>query len=332
MKPLYILMTAWLAVLPFGTAHSLEYPYAPYNEGKMDPQKTGWPLTKEELDYVAKGAHLRRPGSESGAQKVEFLPYTPAADASGNPNWYVGIQEKFINVIDQYKKDHGTDIDILLAGDSITWQWTDISAPYSQYPQKFNEAWTSHFGQRTAFNLGVGGDKTQGLLWRLDHGGTVGSAAPGLKPRLVIMAIGHNDMYFTPQTGAKNAAMGILWCVKNVREKFPDAHVIVSKIFPTKKPDTPFYKDAKAINAELDSLVAAENDPKIHVLPDMWADMTNPDGTLNDTFFRANEASGAKVHLSPDGYQLWAEKLKPLVDQILGGSSPQASDQKKESK
>ena len=130
MKPLYILIAACLAVLPCGTAQALEYPYAPYNEGKMDPQKTGWPLTKEELDYVAKGSHLRRPGSESGAQKVEFLPYTPAADASGNPNWYVGIQEKFIKVIDQYKKDHGTDIDILLAGDSITWQWTDISAPY----------------------------------------------------------------------------------------------------------------------------------------------------------------------------------------------------------
>ena len=140
----------------------------------MDPQLTGWPLTKEESDYVAKGSYLRRPGSESGAQKIIFLPYTPSADGSldskSGKQWYVDVQEKLIKVIDQYKHDQGTNIDILLVGDSITWQWIDISAPYNQYPQKFNEPWQSHFGQYKTFNIGVAGDKTQGLLWRLDHG------------------------------------------------------------------------------------------------------------------------------------------------------------------
>ena len=34
-----------LIVLSVAVAGALDYPYAPYNEGKMDPQKTGWPLT-----------------------------------------------------------------------------------------------------------------------------------------------------------------------------------------------------------------------------------------------------------------------------------------------
>ena len=31
----------------------LTYPYSPYNEGKMDPQLTGWPLNVDELDLWA---------------------------------------------------------------------------------------------------------------------------------------------------------------------------------------------------------------------------------------------------------------------------------------
>jgi hypothetical protein len=126
---------------------ALQYPYQPYDEKKMDPQLTGWPLSPEELSFVSKAAHTRRPGCERGAQKLDFLPYTPAADGQGNPNWYVGVQEQLVKVIDHYKRDHGPDVDVLLVGDSITWQWLGMSTPYSQYPQPFNAAWKSQFGQ-----------------------------------------------------------------------------------------------------------------------------------------------------------------------------------------
>lgn len=312
---------AGVALMSTGTALALNYPYAPYNEGKLDPQLTGWPLTTEELTFIAKASYARRPGSESGSQKITFLPYTPSAEGSGNPNWYVGVQEKFVKVVDQYKRDNGNNVDILLVGDSITWQWIDISAPYSQYPQKFNAAWTGSFGQYKALNLGVAGDKTQGVLWRLDHGATQGSSGPEIKPRLVILAIGHNNMFFSRETGIQNAALGVVWCVKNLRARFPDSAVIVSKILPNTNPSAPFYNDAKAINAELDALLTAEKDPKVHVLPDMWNDMVNPDGTVIEKYFRSEEGAGKKIHLSPtDGYELWASKLKPLVDSLLGSN------------
>ena len=48
-----LLLAAFLwAAWPAATAQALEYPYAPYNDGKMDPQKTGWPLTEEERIHV----------------------------------------------------------------------------------------------------------------------------------------------------------------------------------------------------------------------------------------------------------------------------------------
>jgi beta-glucosidase len=40
-------------------------------------------------------------------------------------------------------------------------------------------------------NIGVGGDKTQNVLWRLDHGGV-----DGLEPKVCVLLIGNNNMFF----------------------------------------------------------------------------------------------------------------------------------------
>ncbi len=309
-----------LAALAFTVTavQAFEYPYAPYNQGKLDPEIKGWPLSAQSLEFVATPAYKRRPGSESGGQKMEYLPYTPSADGSGNPNWFVTAHSTLVTSLDHFKKDHDSKVDILLIGDSITWQWTDIKTPYSQYPQVFNKPWTDAFGKYTAFNIGMAGDKTQGLLWRMDRGGVEGSTLPALAPRLVILAIGHNNMFFSRETGTLSAAKGVLWCVKNLRAKFPQTPVIVSKILPNTNPDAPFYKDAQEINAHLETLLAQEKDAKVHLLPDMWKEMTNPaDGTVRAEFFRSEEKPNGKIHLSIEGYRLWAEKLKPLVDQLL---------------
>jgi hypothetical protein len=52
-----------LAVLTLCSSPSLQalnYPYQPYNDKKMDPQPTGWPLSPRELAFVANPAHTRR--------------------------------------------------------------------------------------------------------------------------------------------------------------------------------------------------------------------------------------------------------------------------------
>lgn len=307
-----------LAASPELQADGFAYPYQPHNEGKMSPQTSGWPLTAEATEYLSKGAHERRPGSESGKQQIAYLPYTPVADGSGNPNWYVTAHGKLLASLDRFKAEHGPDLDVLLVGDSLTWQWLDIRAPYDQYPQQFNDPWKENFPGRTALTIGVAGDKSQGLLWRLDHMGATGTQPPPLKPKVVVLAIGHNNMYFSRETGVDNAAKGILWCAKNLRSKFPDALIIVSKVFPNKTPGDAFYKDAVAINAELDKLVPAENDAKIILQPDLWAKMTMEDGTVRPEFFREDEPANNKIHLSLAGYRLWAETLKPLIEPVLG--------------
>ena len=251
---LLLLGMLWPAALFPRTGLALDYAYAPYNEGKMDPQKVGWPLTDAEKQYVLKPEHERRPGREINKHLPAMWPVTPSAGHWGGTSWL----DTHAKLVKTAQASQGP-IDILLVGDSITMQW--------------GAAWQKHFGQHKSVNIGIGGDKTQNVLWRLDHGGV-----EGLEPRLVVLLIGNNNMFFTPETGIAPAAEGIKVCVQNLREKFTNAPVVVVKVFPAHAPGNRFYEDIKKVNAALDNL-NLEADPKVKcwICGTRWS---TPDGTI----------------------------------------------------
>jgi lysophospholipase L1-like esterase len=290
---LIALLLAPLAAPPIHTAQALDYPYA-----TAEPQKTGWPLTEEEGAYVLKPEHERRPGSEQTKYLPAMWPVTPSAGYWGGSAWL----DAHAKLVENARANKGF-IDILLVGDSITQQWGG-----GLDGKPFNAAWQKTFGRYKTVNIGIGGDKTQNVLWRLDHGGVA-----GLEPRLVVLLIGNNNMFFTPETGIEPAAQGIKVCVANIRENFPKAHVLVLKVFPAHAPGNRFYEDIKKVNAALDK-INLEADPKVHVL-DLWNDMVNPDGTLKKGVFTSDN-----IHLTQEvGYEILAGNLKPVVDNLLGG-------------
>jgi hypothetical protein len=145
----------------------------------------------------------------------------PSAGFWGGTSW-LDTHEKLVD----YVRANPGPCDVLLVGDSITIQW--------------GASWEKEFPNRKAVNIGIGGDKTQNVLWRLDHGGVA-----GLRPRLVVLLIGNNTMFYTRQTGVAAAAQGIKACVENLRAKFPDAELVVATIFPAHRPGHAFYEDIK---------------------------------------------------------------------------------------
>ena len=81
---------------------------------------------------------------------------------------------------------HEVDPEIVLIGDSITHMWGGLPAEPGR--ARGAKSWDALFGER-ALNLGFGWDRTQNVLWRIDHG-----ELDGLNPKLVVIHIGTNNL------------------------------------------------------------------------------------------------------------------------------------------
>ena len=281
MKPTVFLSLAVLHVTSLGNG--------------VEPQSGGWPLTAAEMNYALRPEHERRPGADEKKYLPTLWPVTPAAGHWGGSRWL----DAHAKLVDHVQANRGP-IDILLVGDSITQQWGSVLDG-----QPFNAAWQKHFGRDKTINLGIAGDKTQNVLWRLNHGGVA-----GLEPRLVVLLIGNNNMFFVRETGVAAAAQGIAACVENLRGKFPRAELIVATIFPAHVPGHAFYEDIRQTNAALRAM-KLERDPKVHLL-DLWPELIEADGTLKRGLFKSDN-----IHLTPDaGYEFFAAKLQRLVARL----------------
>ncbi len=277
---------------------ALQAPGIDYPHVTAEPQKTGWPLTAEERAYVVdKPEYDRRPGRESNKHLPQLWPVVPSAGYWGGTSWL----DTHAKLVDYVQANKGP-IDVLLVGDSITQQW---GSPLDK--GVLNDAWKMHFANYKTINIGIGGDKAQNVLWRLDHGGV-----EGLEPKVVIVMIGNNNMFFVPETGVEAAARGVQMCVANVREKFPNAEVIATHILPCHAPGVAFYENIKKTNAALAAL-KLDSDSKVHVV-DLWSDFANADGIIKKALFTPDN-----IHLSAEGYAVYADRLKPLLDKFLGG-------------
>ena len=284
------LVTMTLVAAAAGRAVADDYAYP-----SVEPQPTGWPLTAEERAYVLEAEYERRPGAEAMKYLPAMWPVVPAAGFWGGTSWL----DTHAKLVDHVRANQGP-IDFLLVGDSITQQW---GSALDNKP--LTAGWVKQFGSAKVVNIGIGGDKSQNVLWRLDHGGVV-----GLEPKCIVLMIGNNNMFFVPETGVEPAARGIKACADNLRRKFPTTPIVVVKILPAHEPGNPFYENIKKTNAALDTL-HLDADTLVRVV-DLTADMTGADGTIKADLFTPD-----KIHLSAAGYAVYAEKLRPVVDGVL---------------
>ena len=186
--------------------------------------------------------------------------------------------------------------DVVLIGDSITHFWAGAPrADRVNGPQ----AWAATFGERRVLNLGFGWDRTQNVLWRLDHG-----EFDGLKPKLVILNIGTNNFAATPHSRAntpEEVAAGIRAIREKLRALSPETHVLVMGVLPRGHQPGDFFR---APIAALNALLSRElvGDPKTTFL-DIGARFLDAHGRM------APELMPDGTHPSESGYALWGRAL-----------------------
>ena len=185
---------------------------------------------------------------------------------------------------------------VVFLGDSITQGWGGEG----------RAEWDARFAPLGAANLGIGGDRTQNILWRIAHG-----ALDGLHPELVVLKIGVNNLWAEVlECGTDKVADGVAACVAAVRAQCPGAKVLVLGILPTQHaPDHPLRGIVHAINARSAALVPTM-DGRVR-FEDFGAAFLEPDGQISTDIMPDG------CHLSPRGYTLFADALEPMLQEML---------------
>src|SRR6185369_10731837 len=119
-----------------------------------------------------------------------------------------------------------------------------------------SNVWNRYYAPMHAANFGIGGDRTQHVLWRIENG-----ELDGIKPKAAVIMIGTNN---TGGDTAEGIAKGVTKIVETVRQKSPDTKILLLAVFPRgDKPDGKLgagYEKIKQVNA-----IIAKLDDKKHV-------------------------------------------------------------------
>lgn len=181
---------------------------------------------------------------------------------------------------------------LVFLGDSITRRWETDG----------KEQWAKTWAPYQAANFGIGGDRTENILWRLQNGNY-----DGLKPKLTVLMIGTNNTGHRMDPAADTAA-GIKAILEALRAKQPDMKILLLGVFPRgEKPTDPKRLRTNEINALLPPL--ADNN-KIF-FQDLGSVFLQPDGTLT------KEIMPDFLHLSSKGYDLWTAAIAPKVKELM---------------
>lgn len=198
---------------------------------------------------------------------------------------------RFLELNQRVRQSHGQ-AKMIFIGDSITQGWEGSG----------KEVWAKYYAPRQALNLGIGSDHTQHVLWRLDHGNL-----EGLNPRVAVVLIGVNNLPVESNT-PRMVLEGVIAVMHKLREKLPETRILLLGIFPFREDFDLQRAKALHINQALRKL---DDGTWVHFL-DFGHLFIEPDGTISKSMMPDF------VHLTPNGYRLWAEAMEPKLAELLG--------------
>lgn len=186
------------------------------------------------------------------------------------------------------------DSPVVFLGDSITENWQFAGQP----------VWSQYFAPLDALNAGIGGDTTQNVLWRIEHG-----ELNGLSPKVVVLMVGVNNV--VEGDTAPEIAAGVAADVEALRQQWPNTKIMVLSVLPAVIATTPPW-NLMPTGLAVDNLLSGIGDGQHVFYVNLWPEFTNPDGSFNPAL---HDSSG--LHLNQAGYAVMAQAIAPTVNQLL---------------
>lgn len=197
---------------------------------------------------------------------------------------FLPSHEKFLKIAQEGNTD------LLFLGDSITAGWGGQKA-----------IWEKAFGAYKPANFGIGGDRTQHVLWRIENG-----ELETIKPKAVVLMIGTNNV---GGDSAEAIAKGVTAIVKTIRAKQPQAKILLLAVFPRGEKAAPNPGRDKL--AEVNKIIAKLDDGQHIFYLDIGGKFLQADGSLT------KEIMPDFLHLSAVGYQIWADAITPKLAELM---------------
>lgn len=205
-------------------------------------------------------------------------------DGKPHPN-FLPAHERFVKIAEEGKAK------LVFLGDSITAGWGGKK-----------DIWDKAFGAYDPANFGIGGDRTQHVLWRITNGELDGK----IKPKAVVLMIGTNNV---GADTAEGIAKGVTVIVKTIQEKQPQAKILLLGVFPRGEKAAP--NSAREKLKQVNDIISKLDDgSKVHYL-DIGSKFLQPDGSIT------KEIMPDYLHLSAQGYQIWADAIGPKVAELM---------------
>jgi len=180
---------------------------------------------------------------------------------------------------------------VVFVGDSITQAWESAGAA----------VWKERMEPLGALDLGVSGDRTQHVLWRLAQ-----APLTRLEPRAIVLLIGTNNLGSGLST-AQETLLGVTRVIATLREQCPKSRILVLDIFPRGEHFNAMRGDLAQINQALSRLDDAEHVRFLRI-GDRFVEA---DGSIR------REIMPDFLHLSEAGYRIWADALVPELESAL---------------
>lgn len=193
---------------------------------------------------------------------------------------------------------------LVFLGDSITAGWSG----------KGKDVWKKNWEPLKAANFGIGGDRTEHVLWRLDHGNF-----DGLKPKLIVLMIGTNNTGHEGReqkelNGAKyhctpeQTAEGVKLIIDKLKAKCPQSKILLLGIFPR---GADSHNAMRQTNEKVNGIIKGYADDKTVYYMDIGAKFLGPDGTLS------KDIMPDLLHPNDKGYEIWTDAIRDKVNELM---------------
>lgn len=161
------------------------------------------------------------------------------------------------------------------------------------------EIWQQTFAGKEVLNLGIAGDRTEHLLWRLDHG-----ALERARCRAVVLQVGGNNL---GEDEPADVALAVESMLRRIQHGLPFTEVVLLSIPARPADDAERVARIRGYNQRLSRLARW---PRVSFL-DLARELRDAEGRPRPEYFGDDGP-----FLTRAGYEKWASALGPLLDSI----------------